>query len=134
MATYERAPSLVALAAAFKSLELAALQIRGVCDWVEGLGNEQHEFDRDELIRLWAFAERTRDITSGLRQDADELAHSLVRQYVGDDGAWPLTPEQEEEYHEVLATLASREADSHREKLPGQLATDVVEPSTDSEA
>ncbi len=129
MATDTGAPSLVALAAAFRSLEIAALRVRGVCDRVERLHAQGPELGDDEAARLWAFAERTRVVTSRLRQYADDLADMLLVQFFAEGGAWPLTSEQEQEYREVLATLASREAEAHREGLASKNSLDKPRPA-----
>jgi hypothetical protein len=117
MASELKAPSLVALAAAFRSLELAATHVRGVCEWVDRLEREEAQVTADEAVRLWTFAERTRAITSALEQDVERLTGALTARFLTEDGNWPLTPEQEQEYREVLATLASREAEGHRGAL-----------------
>jgi hypothetical protein len=129
MATDRGAPSLVALAAAFRSLEVAALRVRGVCDRVERLHGQGAELGDDEAVRLWAFAERTRVVTSRLRQYADDLADMLLMQFFSEGGGWPLTSEQEQEYREVLATLASREAEAHREGPASQSPPDNPRPA-----
>jgi hypothetical protein len=111
----ERAPSLVALAAAFEALNKAALHVTGVREWIERFEGEP--LDGEEAARLWVFTELTRQLSRRLRADADQLAELLVSQFLAEGQAWPLTPEQEREFHEVLATLSARDADSHRERL-----------------
>lgn len=115
----ERAPSLVALAAAFEALNDAALHVTGVREWIERFEGEP--LDDEEAARLWVFAELTRQLSHRVRADADRLAELLVTQFLTEERAWPLTREQEREFHEVLATLSARDADSHREQL-GQRA------------
>jgi hypothetical protein len=117
MPSEKGAPSLVALAAAFRSLEVAALRVRGVCDRVEGLQRQGAELGGDEAVRLWAFAERTRVATARIAQYADDLVDMLLAQFSAEGGWWPLTSQQEQEYRELLATLASREAEVHRDEL-----------------
>lgn len=118
----ERAPSLVALAAAFEALNDAALHVTGVREWIERFEGEP--FDDEEAARLWVFAELTRQLSQRVRADADRLAEILVSQFLTEERAWPLTREQEREFHEVLATLSARDADSHRERLGQQAGVD----------
>jgi hypothetical protein len=112
----DKAPSLVALAAAFAALDEAALHVTGVREWIERF--EGAQLEDEEAARLWVFTELTRELSRRIGADADRLAELLVRQFLTEERRWPLTREQEREFHEVLATLSAREADSHR----GQLA------------
>ena len=111
----ERAPSLVALAAAFAALDEAALHVTGVREWIERFEGEP--LDDEEAARLWVFTELTRQLSRRIGADADRLAELLVHQFLTEERAWPLTREQEREFHEVLATLSAREAESHHERL-----------------
>ncbi len=117
----ERAPSLVALAAAFEALDAAALQVRSVCEWVERLAGERSLAD-DEASRLWAFAERTREVADRARGDADRLAGLLLRQFVAADGSWMLSENEERDLHEVLAALALSDSERHASRLAGDEA------------
>jgi hypothetical protein len=111
-----RAPSLVALAAAFEGLDAAAIQVRGVCEWVERLAADR-QLAGDEASRLWAFAETTRDFAGRIRADADRLAELLRRQFVSVDGAWTLSEREDQELHEVLAALAASDAERHAKQM-----------------
>jgi hypothetical protein len=120
----ERAPSLVALAAAFEALDVAALHVAGVREWVERVSAVNYELEDDEAVRLWAFVEQTREAVGRVRDDADRLAALLLEGFLGDRERWPLTPEQEREFHEVLATLGAREAEAHRAEVAEQRPTE----------
>jgi hypothetical protein len=111
----DKAPSLVALAAAFAALDEAALHVTGVREWIERFEGEP--LDDDEAARLWVFTELTRQLSQRVRADADRLAELLVHHFLTEERRWPLTRDQEREFHEVLATLSAREAESHRGRL-----------------
>lgn len=113
----ERAPSLVALAAAFEALDLAALQVAGVREWLERARAAKRELGDDEALRLWVFVERTRHALKRVADDSDGLAELLLDHFLTNGDGWPLSAEQEKEFHEVLATLAAREAEAHRTRL-----------------
>jgi hypothetical protein len=108
----DKAPSLVALAAAFEALDGAALQVRGVYEWIQRLGSER-ELRDEEASRLWAFAEKTREVADRVRSDADGLAQILLRQFVAPDGRWMLSEQEWRDLHEVLAALALSDAERH---------------------
>jgi hypothetical protein len=114
MSSPERAPSLVALAAAHKALASAALQVRGVREWMQRYDGQVRRLGDEEAVRLWVFIELTREAVERVRADSDELAQILVTLFLNHDGRWPLTDEQEREFHEVLAALAAREAQISR--------------------
>lgn len=120
----ERAPSLVALAAAFEALDVGALHVAGVREWVERMSAGNHELEDDEAVRLWAFVEQTREAAGRVRDDADRLAALLLGGFLADRARWPLTADQEREFHEVLATLAAREAEAHCGELGEQRASE----------
>jgi hypothetical protein len=54
-----------------------------------------------------------------LEFESARLAELLTKSFLQQDGAWPLTPEQERQYHEVQAALAAGEAERHRRLVPG---------------
>lgn len=111
-AVQKGAPSRVALAAAFEAFEGAAIQVRGVYEWIERLTRRRTLRD-DEAARLWTFAEQTRQLADAVHEDADRLAKILLRQFVSQDGGWELSPAEERDLHEVLAALAKRDAERH---------------------
>lgn len=117
MSSPERAPSLVALAAAHKALTSAALQVHGVREWMQRYDGQERRLADDEAARLWVFVELTRELIDRLRADSDELAQLLVALFLDEGGRWPLTAEQEREFHEVLAALAAREVQISRDVI-----------------
>jgi hypothetical protein len=117
MSSNERAPSLVALAAAFQELDAGALYVRGVLDWLERLSGNGRAITAAEAVQLWAFAERTRGLAGRIDADTDRLRALLLQQFLTAEGEWPLTQDQEREYHEVLAALSAKEAETHRHEL-----------------
>jgi hypothetical protein len=115
MSSPERAPSLIALAAACESLSAAAVQVRGVREWMQRYDGAARALTPEEATRLWVFTERTRQVVNRVRADTDELADVLIELFLEKDGEWPLSDEQRREYHEVLAALAAREVQEHRD-------------------
>lgn len=113
--TSRRFPSDVALAAASGSLDLAKLQLTGVRESLERLANEP--LPASAAVRLWAFVQSARDTAHRFDVESEKLAQLLLSCFLRDDGAWPLTEQQQREYHEILAALATREANAHLEKL-----------------
>jgi hypothetical protein len=117
MSSNERPPSLVALAAAFDELDAAAVYVRGILDWLERFGGDARAITDDEAVRLWAFAERTRELARRINADSDRLTALLLQQFLTEKGEWPLTRDQEREYHEVLAALSAKETEARRQQL-----------------
>lgn len=127
MPALERAPSLIALAAAYETLTAAALQVRGVVEWMERYDDDARRLDPKEAVRLWVFTERAREVVNRVWTDTEELAQVLVRLFLEPDGSWPFEEAQRSEFHEVLAALAARDAEAQREKLDGRKL--MAEPS-----
>jgi len=113
MAIPDNVPSLVALAVASAELETAATYVGGVRDWLERNGSPAGAPTAEQFVALWAFAMRTHDRADALARDAQRVTALLARAYFAPDGSWPLSPEQEREFHEVLAALAAREVEEH---------------------
>jgi hypothetical protein len=114
----DNVPSLVALAVASAELETAATYVGGVRDWLERNGSPGGPPTAEQFVALWAFATRTHNRANALAEDAQRVTELLARAYFAADGSWPLSPEQEREFHEVLAALATREVEEHGATAP----------------
>jgi hypothetical protein len=114
MASPDNVPSLVALAVASTELEAAATYVGSVRGWLERNGSPAGASTAEQFVALWAFATRTQARADALARDAQAVTVLLARAYFGPDGNWPLSPDQEREFHEVLAALAAREVEEHR--------------------
>jgi hypothetical protein len=68
-------------------------------------------------VQLWAFVQCARDAAHTFDIESEKLAQLLLSRFLRDDGAWPLSEQQQREYHEILAALSTREANAHLEKL-----------------
>jgi transcriptional regulator with XRE-family HTH domain len=110
-----RGPSDIALAAASGSFDLAKLQLTGVRESLEHLANEP--LSASAAVQLWAFVQCARDAAHKFDVESEKLAQLLLSRFLRGDGAWPLSEQQQSEYHEILAALSTREANAHLEKL-----------------
>jgi hypothetical protein len=110
------AMSNVTLAAAARTFELAADDLMGVRESLERAAHAR-VLTADEIVPLWVHVQRARETARRLDAEAERLANLLMKAFLTDEGRWPLTSEEERQYHEVQAAIAAAEADTHRRLL-----------------